>query len=535
MTGLDTTHTVPVESMAFINAVGVGGAPATHRLTIHRDGQPTKERTYHVVSRMGPNHDLGVFNNNVSSVERALLERYFLCKVNDTFLPPIPVARDAYQTADLRGIRAHVVRCVRQTATVLDLSQVVARYTGAKRRVYASALKSLCRKAICRKDAELRPFTKFEKQSLSKACRIINPRSPRYNLMLGKYLKHTEKTFYAALNDVWESVTDYTVVKGLNVVESATVIKAKWDRFDKPVALGLDATKFDMHVSREALAYEHSFYTGVFPQRELRKLLSWQLNNRGVAYCPDGRVRFAMPGTRSSGDLNTSLGNCIIMCSAMLALVRGLGVEAELCNNGDDCVLIFESEHLDKISAAVETHFHKLGFRMQTETPVYEFEKLEFCQSRPVYTGRGHWIMVRNLSACLRKDPMCLIPIQNDKVWCKWLGAVGQCGLALVPGLPVLQSFYRAFERAGVTSGDKFIQHVFKNTSMVERTTNLGQGDRDILPAARASFYTAFGVTANMQIALEHYFDNLTIGMMSETIYGKGAVEVRPPVFLRHL
>jgi len=534
MTGLDTTHTVPAERLEFINKRRVGGAPATHRLTIHRDGQPTKDRTYHVVSRMGPNHDLGVFNNNVSAVERALLERYFLCNVDGTFLPPIPVVKGAFDTAELRGIRAHVVRYVRLYATVLDLGQVVARYTGAKRRIYASALKSLCRKAICRKDAELRPFTKFEKQSLLKACRIINPRSPRYNLMLGKYLKHTEKLFYAGLNEAWESVTDHTVVKGLNVVESAGVIRAKWDRFKNPVALGLDATKFDMHVSREALAYEHSFYTGVFPQRELRKLLAWQLNNRGVAYCPDGRVKFAMPGTRSSGDLNTSLGNCIIMCSAMLALVRGLGVEAELCNNGDDCVLIFESEHLGKIQAAVEPHFSKLGFRMQAETPVYEFEQLEFCQSRPVWNGRS-WTMVRNLLACLKKDPMCLVPIQNDKVWRKWLGAVGQCGAALVPGLPVLQSFYRAFERAGVTSGDKFIQHVFKNTSMVERSTNLSQGDREILPAARASFCTAFGVTADMQLALEHYYDNMTIGGVSEVMFGKGMVEVQPPAFLRHL
>lgn len=513
---------------------GVEGERPTHFLEVSRNGQPAKQRQYHVVSRMGPPHEFGVFNNTVGAVERALVERYFLCKVGNEFLPALRTTPEDWDNPNLSRFRSAVVDEVSKLATVISLRQVVEAYHGAKRHVYERAWRSLQRRALHPGDAHLRPFTKFEKQLLSKAPRIINPRSPRYNLALGKYLKKSEKIYFRAINDVWQSLTGHTVIKGLNVVESASVMKQKWDRFKRPVALGLDATKYDMHVSVAALLYEHGFYTGVFDEDELRNLLAQQLDNKGVAHCPDGEVRFRVPGTRCSGDLNTSLGNCLLMCALLHAMCAELGIEAELANNGDDCVLFFEEDHLQAVLALVPSYFARYGFRMQVEEPVFEFEHVEFCQSQPVLLGGG-WTMVRNLRACLKKDPMCLVPIQNDRVWRKWLAAVGECGLATVPGCPVLQSFYGAFLRAGTRASSKFKRAIFRNTSMLERMEGLKPAAAPITVAARVSFYNAFGVLPEMQLELEKYYDSFEIGSLTDKDYQSGVVELKPPPFLRHL
>jgi hypothetical protein len=480
---------------------------------------------------MGDNHNLGVFNNNVSAVERAMVERYFLCKVGEEYLPALETTRTDWDTLVLRKFADDCADYVRQYATRISLREVVNSYSGAKRRVYENALRSLYRTPINRKDAHLRPFTKFEKQDLLKAPRIINPRSPRYNLKLGQYLKKTEKLYFKAINRVWGEHTTHTVIKGMNTLESARVLRAKWDRFKNPVALGLDATKFDMHVSVWALLYEHSVYNKTFSSAELERLLSWQRDNEGMAFCPDGTVKFKMSGTRASGDLNTSLGNCIIMCALIFEMCAVLGIDAELANNGDDCVLIFERDELERVLECVPTFFARKGFRMTVEEPVSVFEQIEFCQSRPVLLGAG-WCMVRNVRTCLKKDPMCLLPIQNDKVWRKWLGAVGECGMASVPGCPVLSAFYESFYRNGAQATQRYKRHVFRNTGVLERMTD--SRSTEITDEARASFTRAFGITPDYQIALEEYYGKFTISGLCDEVRS-GVVENSPPAFLRHL
>lgn len=512
----------------------VEGEQPTHRLEVSRNGLPSKNRSYHVVADMGPPHGYGVFNNCVRAVERALVERYFLCKVGNEFLPALQTNPEEWVKPGLAHFQRSVVDEVSKLATVVTLRQVVECYNGPKRRVYERAWRSLQRRALNPGDASLRPFTKFEKQLLSKAPRIINPRSPRYNLSLGRYLKKAEKHYFRAINKAWASHTDHTVIKGLNVQDSAKVLRQKWARFKRPVALGLDATKYDMHVGIEALQYEHGFYDLVFNDPFLRSLLAMQLYNRGTARCPDGEVKFKVKGTRCSGDLNTSLGNCLLMCALIYALCLELGIDAELANNGDDCVLIFEEEHLQKVLSAVPTFFRRYGFRMQVEDPVFEFEQVEFCQSRPVCLG-GIWTMVRNVRTCLKKDPMCLIPIQNDRVWRKWLAAVGECGLATVPGCPVLQSFYGAFVRSGSKARSKFKDFVFKNTSMRERGLGLEPTEIAVTDESRVSFYRAFGILPDMQVELEKYYDKVTIGSVVGCEVQKGEVELKLMPMLRHL
>lgn len=486
------------------------------------NGLEAKGRVFHAVAHMGPPHDLGVFNSGVDAVGRALLERYFFCKVGDQFEDPLEVVDGAFDQLNLDIFREMTVRSYVDDVEVLAMHDVVKLYNGPKRKLYADALESLRREKLSKWDADLRPFTKFEKQDLGKAPRIIQPRSPRYNLKLGKFLKKLEKGVYHALNETWGARTSATVIKGFNIYESAKILRAKWDLFRNPVAVSIDAAKFDAHVSVKALLYEHSFYQMLFAgaapkQRQLLdRLLRWQRVQKGVAHCQDGRVKFSVRGTRSSGDLNTSLGNCILMCAMVWAYIRDAGLfKVELANNGDDCVVIMEREDLDIFLGGLETWFRDHGFRMGVDGVATEFERVLFCQSQPVWDGND-WRMVRHPLQCLKKDPMCLVPIVNDRGMRKWRYAVSVCGKALVSGLPMMGAFYDCLGRGGIRCGARFIRYVFNHTSMMERSSGIDVNKHaPVTPQARLSFFKAFGITPDLQLAYEEYYGKLRIGRLS--------------------
>ncbi len=495
------------------------------RLCVRRNGQTGKTRTFVVAAGLGPDHNLGVYNNNVDTIERAFTERYFLCKDGEGFRPAFRVGSGAYRTPEFSDFRNQVLSNMPRLS-VMTSAQVVDCYRGAKRKVYEQAHLSLQMDRLTQRDARLTSFVKFEKQDVGKAPRVINPRSARYNLRLGKYLKHAEHHYFRAINSAFGGHTRATVIKGYNADDSADILRAKWDRFKRPVAVGLDATKFDMHVSVPALKYEHSFYTGLFPgNRELPKLLRWQLINKGTAYALDGRVDFEMHGTRSSGDLNTSLGNCLLMCSLVWVYARELGVEIELANNGDDCVVFMEEDSLRTFVDALSRWFRRRGFAMQVEDPVFEFEQLEFCQTHPVQLTTG-WRMVRNVSSALRKDPMCLVPVPTERVFRRWLDAVGTCGGDLASGVPVLQSFYRVFKRAGLPAG-KLLQEVYKNRSQLQLAAGLKKSD--VIDArARVSFYYAFGLSPDYQRVLERIFDSARLDVVVASTIERAALVLDP-------
>lgn len=479
------------------------------QLCARRNGMPPKTRKFVTCTGFGPSHNLGVYNSNVDTIERAFVERYFLCKEGDTFRPALVVNNLSFTSKWFTEFR-NVVCDDMPNLPRLTRQQVVDCYSGPKKVVYGNALKSLAKEPLCERDARLTSFVKFEKQDVQKAPRVINPRSARFNLELGRFIKHAEHKFFKAINVAFGKRTKATVIKGFNADASAEILRSKWELFADPVAVGLDATKFDMHVSQEALVYEHSFYKYLFPGSQvLTKLLGWQLVNKGVAYAIDGTVKFEMHGTRSSGDLNTSLGNCLLMCGMLYAYAHEIGVDLELCNNGDDCVVMMERVSLERFMRILPTWFQSKGFSMTVEDPVFEFEQIEFCQTHPVQLATG-WRMVRNHLAVLTKDPMCLLSVPNANVYRKWLDAVGTCGQILAAGTPVQESLYGVFKRGGVNAGDKLIAEVFRNQSMAGRVKGLTAGVVDA--RARVSYYYAFGVLPDVQKQMESYFDAMQVG-----------------------
>ncbi len=494
-------------------------------LCVTRTGLAPKTRQFVVLNGFSPDHNLGVYHNDVEAVVRALTERYFFCSDgHGGFRDPIRVGKNAFKHPGLTSFR----KCVSShmpRLPVLTPREVVSLYTGSKRRLYEAAEQSLTVTPLQDSDAFLSSFVKFEKQDVSKAPRIINPRSPRYNLCLARYLKHAEKHFFTAINKAFGARTPATVIKGFNADRSAEILRAKWDRFRRPVAVSLDAEKFDMHCGVRALGYEHGFYKLLYPRDAiLRRLLRLQLHNRGCARLRDGKVRFAIRGTRSSGDINTSLGNCILMCALMYAYAQSVGLDMELANNGDDCEVFLEQEDLKKLDHLPEW-FRVRGFSMQVEPPAYEFEQLDFCQTRPVLTD-GAWRMVRNLRTCLAKDAMCLTAVPNQKCYQRWLYAVGECGAVLCSGVPVLHEYYKMLMRHGVPCSDGFRAEVFRNRSQLQ----LARGVRpaELTAAARVSFYYAFGVTPDLQLELERALSRHEIQQLGSQVIQRDALHLLP-------
>jgi hypothetical protein len=463
-----------------------------------------KDRVFVRISGLSRCVDIIPFSHTFSNLKRAVAERVFYVKRDGEFRRP-PRPENFEQT--LSGVRSTIRKFLPKT-TPWSVPEFLASCKGRKKKVYERAAESLVREPLCGKDSDVEVFIKYEKTDCTSKAdpvpRVISPRSPRYNIMLGRYLKKLEHLMFKSIGKLYGSPT---VIKGYNAYESARILRNKWDQFSHPVAIGLDASRFDQHVSLDALRWEHGVYLECFPikkhQNELRSLLEKQLYNQCVGYAPDGTLRYTTQGTRMSGDMNTSLGNCLLMCSMIHEYARQRNVTVHLANNGDDCVVILDSKDLAQFSQGLDEWFTNVGFTMKVEKPVYIFEQIEFCQTHPVFDGQ-RWLMMRNPLTAIEKDTVLLQPYQSKKQILNWLAAVGQGGLRLTGGLPVSQNFYRAYMKYG-KPGQISVEY----QSWFVRKLSEGM-DRDfgpVTPEARLSFYNAFGITPSEQIELEGYFD----------------------------
>jgi hypothetical protein len=394
-------------------------------------------------------------------------------------------------------------------ATPVTLEEFPALYRGRKRRVMEEACASLNHTPLSIRDAKNRIFIKFEKLDATvksdPAPRVISPPSPRYNASVGTWLKPNEKLLFQGIARVWGSTT---VAKGLNASSTAHLIVEKWNKYNAPVAVGIDAKRFDQHVSYEMLRYfEHLVYRDWFRDPEFNAWISWQLENRLSGYTPDGYVKATVRGCRMSGHMNTSSGNCLIMCGMVWAYARHVGVRCDLVNNGDDCVVILETHDLTAFSTPLDAWFMRLGFEMVVEEPVYEIEKIEFCQAHPVQVAPGEWLMVRNVVASLAKDSMALITANHRDMLGAWASVVGAGGTACYGGVPVFDALYRWYMKQGVPN--LRWANAYQVRGFDYLAADMNRRGLPIQDIGRYSFHIAFGLLPAEQIALEAYFNSL--------------------------
>jgi hypothetical protein len=242
----------------------------------------------------------------------------------------------------------------------------------------------------------------------------------------------------------------------------------------------------------------------------LMKLLSWQLKVEGRIRQEDGTVYYTRPGMRCSGDMNTSVGNVILVCMLLYFIIKSdpdYRGAIEIADDGDDAVIISEEHLIDRLIGILPGMFLRAGFTLRVDGTASLFERIGFCQSSPVFDGEI-WVMVRDPYKSCVKDAATIIDITSQSK--SWAAAIAQCGIAMTGGIPVLQDYYSCLAR--YADGAKPMKTIPQMESGFFRLAKMmSRSYKPVTDAARMSFYLAFGIDPAEQQALEGYYRNLDL------------------------
>lgn len=451
------------------------------------------------------------FGKSILNVVSGLKERVYYLDCLGTRKPTC-----SRKAADLSSIANEVVGAV-GVCNRLTGSMFLETRSGSKRVLYANARRQLMDEPRSLGQlAQLGFFTKYENTVWDKpqVPRIISPRDPRFNYLLGRYTVAIEHKVFHGLQQLVGS-SSAVIAKGLTQEGKAELIVDKlrpgW------VCVGLDASRFDQTIGAVLLKFEHSIYTGVFPgDRLLSALLRCQLNNYGIGRCYDGLVKANIGPMRCSGDQNTSLGNCIISVSLAELFCREHGItEHDILCDGDDLLLFVPRESLHMLSPLSEWYLN-WGLRMKIEEPAHEPERVEFCQSRPVYGPNG-WVLVRNPAKALSTDLAGGNKLAHEVKFLEHMRSVGLCGLSMAAGIPILQEYYWWAVANGKTG--KFDYKELGGVGWQYRLQVAAGHSPRCLPVTvetRLSFERAFGLSPSVQLDLEETIRSMSLSRQSD-------------------
>jgi hypothetical protein len=481
-----------------------------------------------------PEFNIGTHKNCLINLEKSVLERVFFVKdAQGNFTSPPTPARGVFARR-LRPFERIISRCVR-TQVPLSGEEFLATVVPAKRRAYEEAFTSLLEDPLKPFDAYVNVFIKYEKevfQGKTPVPRCISPRSYRYLFSDGCYYHRLEKIIQEDIDNVFQ---ESTVMKGKTVEGVASVIVEKWTSIPDPIAIGVDATRFDQHVSYDALRWQHEiqsmYYAGEDKSR-YKRILRMKLENKGRGRTPDGSLRFGTRGKRMSGDMDTGGGNVLLMCAMMYCYFRSLDIPEDrikLINNGDDCVIFTSRRYESLVRSTLDPWFLSMGFSMVCEPTSHHIEQVEFCQMRPVNID-GRWRMVRNPMRAIPKDCTSIRRIDIPSVYKKWTSAVSDCGLSLCNGVPVQQAFYESIGNAhcGVRVKRSTSRRVQQRAARLIAQDDSGLYKwkseskvkwAPVSESTRISYWIAFGITPDHQRYLETFYNETT------TCWGKAVVE----------
>lgn len=474
--------------------------------TLTRRGGLARKRRVHVLCTGLSSFRFGVHNANVDTAFRGILERVYLHKLNGVWQPPHQPLE-----AELCGILEPVVDRLKDLAKrrhPWTRDQFVASFRGRKQALYQRAADSLARKPLSVKDSFLSTFVKAEKLNVTlkpdPSPRVIQPRSPRFNLCIGVYIKAIELQLYHDLDQMISrrlGCDAPCVMKGLNAVERARVVRQLWDQLSDPVYIAIDAHRMDQHLSSSALRWIHRIYMMYCDHPIFKKLLRWQIQNRGFVRCRDGTIKYKVEGRGMSGDMDTSLRNIVIMVCLFVALFLHLDLPCRLINDGDDNGVFSERKHHKRVVEALPQFFERAGFVMEIEQVVDVFEHIDFCQTRPVWDGT-RWVMCRDPRIVLSKDSYSIKSIENESAWNTQRKSVSECGLSLAGNLPVLGQYYAMLGRG---AGDK-VDAMQEETGFARLARGVDAKLAEPTYDCRASFFRAFGISPDVQVDLERQF-----------------------------
>lgn len=478
-------------------------------------------------------------HNDLNSVQNRVLKKH---------PPEVQITQQAIQ--DLKLNTRYLKWQVSKQVPITPM-QLAHRYGGKKRDFYIKGANSIMEREITRADARIDMFCKDEKNEFNPKkrnpavrpiqARTAKPDGPRYHVAIGTYLKPIEHDYYQIISN-WPGGTNTRIIgKGLNARARAALLKDKLAKFGDYVVLSCDCSKFDSHVSKELLEIEHSLYLHCNNSSDFRRLLSYQLHNHGRSV---HGIRYKTRGGRMSGDMNTALGNCVIMVLMLITACRSLGIKFDLLDDGDDCLLIIRPTDLDLVLTRLPTIFQTFGHELKFEAPPTSvLNEIRWCKSQIVTNSEGEDLFVRDprkvMSQALGGTKFAYSNVKTRRAL---VNTIGLCELMLNQGVPILQEYGIALMRNSRSSTivqgiEKF--HTYSIVAEMQRRhiDKIRPVPRiDITQEARLSFFKAFGISPDRQQVMERqlrkwHFNlegvDLPLPFHSEWLYEGDRPEIR--------
>lgn len=398
------------------------------------------------------------------------------------------------RVGNLSGVASVLLRLaasLRQAGVERQSAQdYIDNYEGKKRELLIQARASLKERAIEPLDARVSMFLKDDKYvDELKEPRCIQYRSKRFHLYVGRFLHPIES---AVMEHLERGVR--FCAKSRNSLGRAEDLYEMWSSYSDPVAVLLDHSKFDAHITVDHLRLEHWFYTSVVPDPRLKKVLRWQLMNKGRT---KHGTKYEVQGTRMSGDVNTGLGNTVLNYAMLASWLECCGVDGRVYVDGDDSVVVLSSAELTKLDYG---YWKTMGMETKVEY-AYEFEHVEFCQCRPVLIAQPDtYRMVRSPVRVLTRAPWT-VKKYDEVGYMRLIRTIGWCELASNGSVPVLQEFASWFMDQGA---GRLLRHEIRSL-LRDRIEHVEVQQPTYL--SRLSFEQAWGVPVDLQLYVERTHD----------------------------
>jgi hypothetical protein len=362
------------------------------------------------------------------------------------------------------------------------------------RRKYHFAYEAYKERGLRRTDSFVTLFCKddLEMGEPSKAPRAIQFRNPVFALEQARFTKPIEEWFYK-LRDEYDTL----IVGKSDPFTIANTIIDKSKNFEDPVFLLLDASKFDTCVSRPWLEYCRDFYLTLFSKkyhRKIKHLWNQTLINRGFT----GKgVQFKTTATRMSGDMDTGLGNSIIMWTMLTQFLRVCKVKGSILVNGDDSVVVISRKDLHKVRDM--SFFKSLGFNMKFEVAM-TINEVEFCQSRPLETDYG-MTMARNPIRVMGRTSYRTKRV-GKQLHRAFINTLGLCERAASWGVPIASQMATAMIETAKTE-----KRIFLNPWLESHYAAMNKwwkvGPPTISLSTRINFEIVWGISVPEQLRIE--------------------------------
>lgn len=401
--------------------------------------------------------------------------------------------------------------------TAHSIYEMPNRHSGAKRERYLVAADDYIHRGVKRSDSFCKMFVKAERldpnAKVNPDPRAIQYRGAVYCVAFAKYLRPIEEFLYQSSSASDGVPRSRSVAKGLNSVDRAELLVAKLSNFNDPIVVSLDMSRFDKHVSASHLKAVHSVYLSSNPDKEFAWLLHQQLNNKCFSSLG---LRYKTAARRMSGDMDTAIGNIVIMLIMVIAVCRNTLHLAkwDCLDDGDDCLVILEKPDYARFMDFAPSLFLQMGMEVTFSRSSSVVFEINFCKSRVIEYDAGRYKFVRDFRDVMSKS-LCGSRNWGDSTYrSRVINATGMCELVLNLGIPVLQSFALALLRnsEGGTrrhARDGLLQRALKDASLIGCSIESVR-PREITEIARETFAIAFGLDIFEQIQLENALDRWT-------------------------